>query len=1323
MSEIQTLQLQIRDNSAEAIGALDSLVASLSRVQQAVQNGLNLDGAARSISQFSQAISAGVSEESVGRLERMANALQQISRARIGGNVGRAAEQATEQTRVPVTPETVQLPQVTETTNQLHDMAQGANNAANETQRLSNACHENAGATSRARDALRGFNPVAAIVRGAFNAAKVSVQAFTGVVRGIGSAIGGAVSGIRKLASGIDSVAKRSVSGLASAFSALRSRLTFSDNALVKFLKSVKRLAMYRLIRSAIKAVSEGIKTGINNLYQYSKAMNGAFAGAMDKGATASLKFKNSIGAMLGPVIQAVMPMLVQLANYAIQAANAINQFFAALTGQKTWTFATDAMTSFDDSMKSAGGSAKKLKGLLADWDELNIIQQSNEGGGGGSGSKNKVDPKGMFDSAKLPDNEFTRIAKKIRAAIKKGDWAGVGKAIADGLNKLVDSLDVNALAQKLLTWIRNGLTAAVSFLKNADFQKIGKKIGQFFMNIFGSKNAINWKLIGEYFRLRIMAVFNVVAGLVSTPGLFKAIGKSIATAVNSFFNFSLEDITIMAQTLTDSLSGIADAAIEFIKDINWEGISVQLMALIESIDWDAILKKAVALIKLAVNKAVTTVSNFLQKFKFEEFGKIIGKNFLSLFGDKGIDWRGIGNLLKVKLLGVFNFARGLFSNPKTFSSIGASIGKVINGFFSFTSDEINKMAEALGKAVGSVAEAAKGLLKETDWAGIGTQINTFLNKIFGTGDGSKIDWNALGGVLRDGVVAAFQALQALIGTNAEGLPDVGGTLATVINGFFNFKKEDIDTAAKTFGKTLVGILDNVKSFLEKTDWEQIAKDVVEFVKGIDWESIWAGLWGVIVAAAQATFTVLREITSDEGGFKEIWDSFKEALAVGMGDIASVFFGEETGSQVVSVLKELGPALETIGKAIVIYSLVSKLVDLAGSLRTLFSIGENNRTALILSAIATAFLLIYENWDTIQPKLEEAITWLQDNVFTPISTFFTTYIIEPAKRVIAWVKRAIKDIASHLGIEIADGTLSGNKAGLLESSYAQEWNEHKMYGTDMSELLKQSGWVASFESTLKDAGFAEDEISTLTDAIVNADDPEWVKNLIEDLKNAEKKEEALKAILDSLSNPPDAATYEDAINALNDMKVTADLTNVPVSELQEALDEITEPLPDVQTDTFVSSVTGAMATTKQSVDDTNSSLRQFLEYMYEINNGITTGIYDEHTNRSSRSYAPVRGYASGGMPTVGDMFIAREAGPEMVGRIGNKTTVANNDQIVSGIAGGVAAGQSEQNTLLRRQNELLTQLLNKKMVAEVKPSSGIGRVGSQSSMMWNRVTG
>ena len=70
-------------------------------------------------------------------------------------------------------------------------------------------------------------------------------------------------------------------------------------------------------------------------------------------------------------------------------------------------------------------------------------------------------------------------------------------------------------------------------------------------------------------------------------------------------------------------------------------------------------------------------------------------------------------------------------------------------------------------------------------------------------------------------------------------------------------------------------------------------------------------------------------------------------------------------------------------------------------------------------------------------------------------------------------------------------------------------------------------------------------------------------------------------------------------------------------------------------------------------------------------------------------------YALGGFPEMGEMFIAREAGPEMVGTIGRRTAVANNDQIVAGIAGGVAEANGEQNALLREQNSLLRAILEK----------------------------
>ena len=49
----------------------------------------------------------------------------------------------------------------------------------------------------------------------------------------------------------------------------------------------------------------------------------------------------------------------------------------------------------------------------------------------------------------------------------------------------------------------------------------------------------------------------------------------------------------------------------------------------------------------------------------------------------------------------------------------------------------------------------------------------------------------------------------------------------------------------------------------------------------------------------------------------------------------------------------------------------------------------------------------------------------------------------------------------------------------------------------------------------------------------------------------------------------------------------------------------------------------------------------------------------------------IQWYAQGGFPEDGQLFIARESGAEMVGNIGGRTAVANNDQIVAAVSQGV----------------------------------------------------
>jgi len=69
-----------------------------------------------------------------------------------------------------------------------------------------------------------------------------------------------------------------------------------------------------------------------------------------------------------------------------------------------------------------------------------------------------------------------------------------------------------------------------------------------------------------------------------------------------------------------------------------------------------------------------------------------------------------------------------------------------------------------------------------------------------------------------------------------------------------------------------------------------------------------------------------------------------------------------------------------------------------------------------------------------------------------------------------------------------------------------------------------------------------------------------------------------------------------------------------------------------------------------------------------------TGVFSAKSRADSAANAGgVQAYASGGFPDAGQLFLAREAGPELVGTIGGRTAVANNDDIVEAVSSGVAA--------------------------------------------------
>lgn len=64
------------------------------------------------------------------------------------------------------------------------------------------------------------------------------------------------------------------------------------------------------------------------------------------------------------------------------------------------------------------------------------------------------------------------------------------------------------------------------------------------------------------------------------------------------------------------------------------------------------------------------------------------------------------------------------------------------------------------------------------------------------------------------------------------------------------------------------------------------------------------------------------------------------------------------------------------------------------------------------------------------------------------------------------------------------------------------------------------------------------------------------------------------------------------------------------------------------------------------------------------------------TSKGTVTAGSVRGHASGGFPRRGQLFVARESGPELVGQWGGRAAVANNMQITEGIARAVRSAMT-----------------------------------------------
>lgn len=376
-----------------------------------------------------------------------------------------------------------------------------------------------------------------------------TVTAFGGIKAKVGavvSKIGGAVKKV--FGKAVDAV-KTKVKDITSGFSKMGKAVT----------KILSRMIIWRSINAMIMGTTEGM----NNMVQASSKANAAMS-QLQSGFT---YVKNSIAAMLLPALQSILPVINKIIQAVAGLFNMLGALFAKFRGDSTFTKAVYVQQDYAKSLNKSNKAAKDLKGTLAGFDQINLIQQQKDSGGTGG-----ADTSGMFKETSVESMLPTDVSKwmdKLKAAIKAGDWKGVGTVIAQGLNTAVSQLNgwIDKLRPKILKTVQDIVEAVNGFIENFNFRKLGNTLA-------------------NGFNLAMKVVAKWLKGI-----KWSDLGKGIGDFINGFVEDW--DTTATADVIEAKIGSVLDFLTGIIETTNWNEVSSKLQEMLENIDWESIAEKA----------------------------------------------------------------------------------------------------------------------------------------------------------------------------------------------------------------------------------------------------------------------------------------------------------------------------------------------------------------------------------------------------------------------------------------------------------------------------------------------------------------------------------------------------------------------------------------------------------------------------------------------------------------------------------------------------------------------------------------------------------
>lgn len=450
--------------------------------------------------------------------------------------------------------------------------------------------------------------------------------------------------------------------------------------------------------------------------------------------------------------------------------------------------------------------------------------------------------------------------------------------------------------------------------------------------------------------------------------------------------------------------------------------------------------------------------------------------------------------------------------------------------------------------------------------------------------------------------------------------------------------------------------------------WESIKSKAVEVWNSI--KNFFKTTWDEIVSYYPEKWNEVKTSTA------ELWEAVKTTISEKWTAIKDFF--TKTIPQIVSdIVKWFSEMPSKVGAAISSF-FTDTIPNWATSTYNTFSEKVNN----IVTSVATWFgELPKKIYEKIISFLEKITLW-KDKSIEKVNTEIPKILDKVAEwfgklpeKIMGELKKTIESIKS-IGGFILDGILEGasnfgNKVGGFVKKLLEKVNKEAEIHSPSRLFKRETGvWVGAgiiegMEESVKGAGSVIDEIVDKVSGggslapVVSVEAPDisqWDATWVILRENFERLKADIISSMNAFYTTISAMTTN--FGTVSKAQITAYLLKV-YDNIYNTFDAIRQTLQQVSDE-----VTRML---NQMVSDANSLA------------GLTGKKYSHvggYTMQQAQRFN-IEMFANGGFPRSGELFIAREAGPELVGSIGGKTAVGGNDQIERAIFNAVLTAMSQ----------------------------------------------